>query len=275
MGAPDPPDPPDPEKTIAAQSEANKEAVQASITASQTDQFNPFGSMTYHKTGEVDQYGNPRYEVRTNLNPQQQALLDAMVGNQTSISAHASDLVNNTFGRYGQDFDPNAGGVDSIVNQRMAHQVGYLNPFFEQNTNALDAQLRNQGLEPGTKAYDNALRTLRDNQQQSVQGFLAQIQPQAYQQAVADYNRPMETFANLSRMSSPAGFTPTNTPTFQSNTTDAIGAYNNAFNAQMQAYNAQASQQNALLGGLFGMAGTMMGGPIGGAMGQGIGGLFG
>lgn len=278
MGSPDIPEPPDPKETIAAQSEANKEAVQASITASQTDQFNPFGQMTYHKTGEVDQYGNPRYEVRTALNAQQQGLLDALVGNQGNISNIATQLVNNSFGKYGQAPDLTS-GVDNIVNQRMEHQLGYLNPLFETGNNQLDAQLRNQGLEPGTKAYDNAMRTLRDNQQQSVQSFLAQIQPQAFQQAAYEYNLPMETYANLAKMSAPAGFNPTNTPTFTSPSVDAVGAYNNAFNAQMQAYNAQSSQQNALLGGLFGMAGTMLGGPIGGqmgsALGSSMGGLFG
>ena len=50
-----------------------------------------------------------------------------------------------------------------------------------------------------------------------------------------------------------------NTPQTQVAGTDYQGAVRDNYNAQMQAYNQKVSSQNAMMGGLFGLAGTLGG----------------
>ena len=54
-----------------------------------------------------------------------------------------------------------------------------------------------------------------------------------------------------------------------------LGRYQTAiYGSQAQAAGAQAAARGQMLGGLFGAAGTMLGGPIGGILGQSVGGMF-
>lgn len=68
-------------------------------------------------------------------------------------------------------------------------------------------------------------------------------------------------------------------PTFMTATAgqapNYMGAMNNQYQSGLDAFNAQQAQQQGLMSGLFGLGGTIMGGPMGGAIGSGIGRLFG
>lgn len=56
---------------------------------------------------------------------------------------------------------------------------------------------------------------------------------------------------------------------------DIMGAAGADYKAQMDAYNAKNASKSNMLGGVLGLAGTVLGGPIGGALGSSIGGLMG
>jgi hypothetical protein len=79
-----------------------------------------------------------------------------------------------------------------LTGQMLSKEVSYLNPFFTPQVDQLDAKLRNQGLAPGNPAYDQAMNALRQTQNQTVTGFLATAEPQAFQQALATQITPWQ-----------------------------------------------------------------------------------
>ena len=262
------------------QQEENRRAQAASLTAARTNQITPYGTLTYEDTGQRDEYGNPVYRAVTRFSDDQQRLLDLQELSQRNIGETASDLIANVFSRYATT--PNlTEGVDSLVNQRMEHQLGYVNPFFEPQTTELDNRLRNQGLSPGTPAYDNAMRTLRDNQNQSVLSYLASVQPEAFNQAITEYELPMMTAFKLMQAAQPGSLNLINTPTVNRQSAAVNTAQyspvnmSEALRSATSILNADQANRSNMLSGLFGIAGTVLGGPIGGAIGGGLGGLFG
>jgi hypothetical protein len=238
---------------MAMQNASNQRALQGSITASQVNQITPYGSVTYSNTGQKDKYGNPYRQVSQTLSPDQQAILDALEEGQKSAGATANELIGNTFDRYTQA--PNlTQGTDNIVNDRLQHQLSYLSPFYKTQTEQLDNRLRNQGLVPGTPAYDNAMRSLRDNQQQSVQSYIASIQPQAFQQAIQEWGLPMESAMKLLGITTPGTLNQStiNQPTFTQQPTNTSGIMNDAYKNQVNTWNNQNQFTNSLVSGLFG-----------------------
>lgn len=247
-----------PADVAAAQMDINKAALAGTQAAQQVGQNTPFGNLQYVQTG-VDANGNPQFTAISNLSPQQQSILNNLQSTQTQLGGAAGNLTNASFGMYSDvpDFSETAGTQTRI---NMDRQLAYLTPFFEQQTEQLDNQLRNQGLMPGTEAYDRALRTLRDNQNQSVMSFLNQTQPIAFQQAQAQYNQPLQTIGAILGLTQPASLAQNllNTPKPSLNPADFIGA-NTAYNqAQQQTYQAKLGQYNAMMQGIFSMGSAMM-----------------
>jgi hypothetical protein len=106
----------------------------------------------------------------------------------------AGALANSGYGGAAPNLMNMAGGM---TGQMLGQETSYLQPFFTNQTNQLDTQLRNQGLTPETPAYQQAMMNLQQNQNQSVSGFLAQAAPQAFQMAQQQYQLPMQTAQGL------------------------------------------------------------------------------
>jgi len=272
---PKPPKPAPVSQVVAGQTASNQAALTGTQTAQQTSQVTPFGNLNYIQTG-VDTNGIPQFTAISNLSPEQQAILTNLQNTQTELGGAGTNLANAVFNQYSQPPDfSEAAGTQTRIN--MERQLAYLNPFFEQQTEQLDNQLRNQGLTPGTEAYDRALRTLRDNQNQSVMRFLNETQPTAFNQAREQFNQPLQTLGGIMGLTQPASLTNNliNTPKPSLNAADYIGA-NTAFNqANMERYKAQVAQQNALMQGIFTLGGAAMGVPMIPGMFGGMGGITG
>lgn len=210
----------------------------------------------------VDANGNPQYTAISQLSPEQQAILHRLQQTQTSLGSTGGELADAVSGMYSTPPDfSEAAGTQTRIN--MDRQLEYMQPFMTQQTEQLDNQLRNQGLTPGTAAYDRAMRTLRDNHFQSIAGFLNQTQPIAFQQAKDQFNQPLNTIASIYGLSQPANLQGSfvNTPKPTMGATDFIGA-NTAYNtAQQEAYKAKLAQQSAMLQGIFGIGTSILGMP--------------
>lgn len=263
----------DPTKVIAAQNSANQQAGASSLVGSAIDQSNPYGSIDYSQQG-VDQYGNPIMKVDTKFSPEQQAIYDQITGGKQVAAGASKDLLTNANYGAAPDFSAAEG---SKVSQNLDRYTEYLHPYFTQQTEELDNQLRNQGLDPGTPAYDRAINNMRQSQNQSVSGFLANTQNQAHAQAVQDYNVPVQTAAALQQlgMYSEPGSAAVNTPQANYGATNASGIYANTYDQKMQAYNAKKAKNDALISGIASIGGAVIGGPIGGMIGNSIGNQFG
>lgn len=275
MGGSKPPAPTDPRKVIAAQQDANTQALQQSQSANQVNQSNPTGQQSWQLMG-YDQYGNPQYGMSQQYNPQEQALKNFMTGSQSIGGYQGNTLMNNlsNSGNYDQAFDPTA-AVGNATSGRLGQMVDYLDPYFSKQTDQLDNQMRNQGLVPGMEAYDEEMHRVRDTQNQGIQSMLAQFQPQAFQQAYTEHAAPVDEAMKWSQFGQPAPLGFSSTPQYAQNSANATQAYGNYDQQRMAQYQAQQQQRSGLLQGIGSIGGAILGGPVGAAIGGGISGMFG
>lgn len=258
---------------INAQTGANQTAAQQSQAGSMVGQNNPFGNIKYTQTG-VDQFGNPQYESNINFSPEQQALFDQLQGTKLTAGQAGGDLLASA--NYGQPIDLST-NESSVVSQNLGRWMEYMNPSFDRDSENLDNQLRNQGLVPGTTAYDRAMSQLRMDQNRAKTGALAEMQPEAYRQSVNTYQLPLMTSSMLAQLGAPGDVNASmiQTPQFNMQAANATGAYANQQNAQMEAYKQKQAMYGSMLSGIAGIGGTILGGPLGGAIGSGLGGMMG
>jgi hypothetical protein len=170
------PSPPDPYATAAAQNQQNMQASQYSTAASNANEVNPYGTVSYKAIEQVPVYGQngqitsyaPRYERTTALSPDQQKLLGletqskynmgtAGVEQSAKLREHLNKGMDTSqWQAWGatpgkQDLRQDAGPTDraSIEKQMMES--------YDRNTKgtneAQEASLAARGLSPGGQGY--------------------------------------------------------------------------------------------------------------------------
>lgn len=261
MSSPDPPEVRDPGKVAETQQQYNRQAGIESQAGSMVNQYNPYGSLEYSQTG-TGPGGVPIYSANIKLSPAQQQLLNTLQGNQQTAGNYATNLLGGA--NYGGQTpsDVIGGTTSGLTKDLIGKYVDYLNPFFTQQTDQLDTKLKNQGLQPGTPAYDQAMNAARQSQNQTVTKYTADIQPQAYQQAKDMYLTPLAMASQLMGLSQPGSVNQNlvNAPALNEQPANYIGAVANAQDAEMKAYQAKLQQQQGMMSGLFGTAGNVLGG---------------
>jgi hypothetical protein len=263
LSSPSVPNVPDPNVTAAAQQNLNTQTLTELEQANNVNQVTPTGSLTYAQTG-VGANGVPTYTATQTLSPAEQALLTTMQGTQQMFGSTAGQLLAGA--NYGGSNpsqvigDATSGNTKALLGQ----ETSYLNPQFNEQTSQLDAQLRSQGIFPGSPAYTQQMQNLQLNQNQAVTGFLATAEPQAYQQAVESYGLPASLASSFMGLQAPSGVGLTGTPQESSQPANLEGDVASANQANMAAYNAQLNQQNAMMSGLFGLGSAAISGGSGG-----------
>lgn len=243
------PKPPAPAETAAAQIGVNREAMRDYSTISSVGQETPFGTLNYEIVG-YDANGLPIRRAVSNLSPEQQGLLNTLQGTQGTAGQAGQTLLSNA--NYGEvpDLSMDAG---SRVQANLKNFTDYWNPFFDKQIQDLDNQLRNQGIMPGSTAYQRTMNEAKQTQNQTISGFLAQMQPTAFNQAVTSYGLPFQTASSLAQFGAPSSLPNqfVRVPESQQTKPPDIGNIQAQFNqAQQFGYNAQLAQQQALLGGI-------------------------
>ncbi len=254
MDAPTPAPAPDPAATAAAQSASNKATAVAQYGLNATNQVTPNGSLSYKQIGTWGD-GTPRFEATTSLSPQQQSLYDkgnvtqgnlADIGNQQSakIGALLNTPVNlNT---------ATEGKIDDLGRAR-------LDPQFARESAALETQLINKGIRPGSQAWNDAHTQFGQTKNDAYNQLYLSGRGQGAQEALTERNQPINEISALlsgSQVSQP-GFT--NTPSPGVAPTDVIGAQQQALNQQNVGYQGQLAQNNAMMSGLFGLGSAALG----------------
>lgn len=227
------PDPPDPRATAQAQFGANVDSAIANAFMNNYDETSPFGSVEYDLAGSQwfkDSSGKwqeiPRFNRTVQLTDEQQAILDQQ--NQASynlagLAADQSGFVRNylnepfnpeglpprgqgpnlergptEFGPAGEitksygptDYSADRSRVEDAIMSRY-------NRHFADTESALDQKLRNQGLMPGTEAYDRQFRQMREMQNDAtMQAILTGGQEQS---RLAGLARDRATFENAAQ----------------------------------------------------------------------------
>jgi len=252
-----------PDYRAAAQETAagNLDAARAAAAANRVNQVTPYGNLDYSQNG-VDPYGNPTWTATTSLSDVGQQLLN----NQNQASLGLGSTINSALGRtqemMGQGFNPNLPqvGINAGQNYQDA-AMQRLQPQLQQSREALNNQLANSGIPVGSEAYMRAQMSQGQKENDllaanTTQGFntgLAANQ-QAYNQALTNYNIPLNVLSALRSGSQVQNPTFQNAP--QQATTsgaDILGASQMGYNAQMGDFNAKQAAQQSFNQGLMGL----------------------
>lgn len=246
---------PDPVATANAQSGMNVDTALAQNAVNMTNQVGPWGSTTYSPTGSTSftnsqgqQVNIPQYTQTTTYNPAQQAIFDKTTKAQDNLaglaqdqSAAMADYLKKPFEFNNQDA---ADWSYDLASSRILPQQ-------QQQGEALRAQLINSGLRPGTEAYDREMTRNGQNNSDQLNQLALQGRSQAFGEAVQTRNQPINELSALlssSQVSSPNGGMSA-APQASVGGVDYAGLVNSN-------YQAKVGQSNALMGGLFGLAGA-------------------
>jgi hypothetical protein len=271
IGKDDAPPPPDYTALAQQQNQSNIDMARMGLAANRVNQQTPFGSLSYSQTG-TDAYGNPTYTATQTLSPEQEKLYKQQTGLQSGVLNTAQAGLGNVLNSVMQ------GGVDQSKLAQTGINPGEtysdaimrrLAPQMKMESGQFDAQMSNQGIAPGTEAYQNAKRQFDQAQNDKLtsavvggmQTGLAANQ-QGYNQAQSNLNMPINflnslrtgnnltnpTYANSANMANVPGV-------------DYMGAGQNQYNAQLAQTNANNAASGGFFGGLMNMGASFLGRP--------------
>jgi hypothetical protein len=209
----------------------NLYGAQAATQANRINQNTPYGSLNY--TQGVDQYGNPTWTANQQLSQPLQNLTN------TSLQGLQQSLQNPMYG-----INPGQTYSDAIM-QRLSPQLAQQK---ESNT----AALANQGIVPGTQAYDNAMRTF----QQGQNDLLTSAQIQGMNTGLSAQQLQNQQAANIKSLGAPNYVNPYTQAAVAG--PDYLGAYTTSQAAQIAAQNAQNAKTANLQNGLFGLGSSAL-----------------
>lgn len=174
MGKNNPSPPPAPDYVGAAREQgvANEKAATQSSVISNPNIISPYGNQTVSWSNTGAPGGIPQATVTQTLTPQAQATLEAQQRVQNQFANLGETGLGNAQATLNQSFNPNlpklqtgldTSGIAAMpVNAGMTGQAAImarLQPQIEQQQAAMAQQLANQGITPGSEAYNNAMRT--------------------------------------------------------------------------------------------------------------------
>jgi hypothetical protein len=249
----------------------------ASQAGSQYDQTNPYGSLTYTQTG-TGPNGVPIYSSSDTLSNPEQGLLNTLQGTQKTAGTGAGSLLAGA--NYGAQSPSAVVGnmTTGLTNQVLGSEVNSLEPYFNIQNEQEQAQLAAQGITPtgNPTAYNNAMLPFETGQNATVSNFLANAEPQAFNQAQTEYTTPASLATTLGNFGSPT--TPNaslvNSPALSNTTvapttvtpTNLTQAVSTETDANTQQFQAQQAQYNAMMQGLFGIGSVGLGGLLSGGL---------
>ncbi|MGB7241270.1 MAG: tail fiber domain-containing protein [Sulfitobacter sp.] len=225
------------------------------------DQVNPWGSVNYDQIGNTrfqDSFGNwvevPRYQQTTNFSPEQQAIFDSSQGAQTNManiaqeqSGRVKDALSDPFEFTNQDA---ADWSYDLATSRILPQQ-------ERNEAALRSKMINSGLRPGSAAWDSEMQRMTNANTDQMNQLALNSRGQAFGENLATRNQPMNELNALlsgSQVSNPAAM---------SGATPEVGVGGVDYAGMVQdQYQSQVANSGGLMGGLFGLAGSLGGAAV-------------
>lgn len=253
---PEAPPAPNPQRLMRQQSRLNR-----------INQFTPFGSLTFE--------GPDRTTARLELDPQGQQLVDALRGTAVERAGQIP----------GQAFDPaipsvggtEAGALGPFDQSTQAQQATFqqaqslLEPQFERREERLRQTLANQGLPIGSEAFEGefnrfdrernrafteaALQSVMQGNQRQNQLFQQGLSALGAEQGVRSQNlNELQALTSGQQVpgSQLGGF-------FGPSQVDVTGPAQLQQQGQLAQFNAQNQSRNAMMGGLFGLGGSLLG----------------
>jgi hypothetical protein len=254
MGGNDAPPPPDPAKVAREQTQSNKETAITNAYLNRVDQTSPFGTSTYQVTG-TNPDGTPKFSQSTQFSAPVQGLFDNYMGMTKGMGDIGQQQLAGLRDQYSQPFDLSTETENRVAALRSAR----LEPELARQDDALRTRLTNQGFREGTEGWDRALERQGRMATDSRNQLWLDARQQGANEALIQRQLPLNEF-NAMRTGSQVGMPQfTGVPTSQMANTDVAGITQAGYQNQMAAYNAQNQQNNAFMGGLFGLGSSLIG----------------
>jgi len=260
--APKAPPAPNAANTIAMQTGANAKTAEQLQGANMVDQDSPIGSQTYSIIG-TNPDGSPKYGMTRQYTPEQQALLDQLVGTKGTTGSAASNLADDAYSYLSEvpDFTSVAG---SLTGQGIDRALPYMERMMAPQRAQLDTAMRNQGILPGTPAYQQQMDAMLAQQDLNKGNWMNSFQQQAFGQAKDQYTMPADMIGKLMGFGAPMDLSGSfgQTPTVNFSPPNAQQAVQTEYDANFKNYQQAVARQNMLMNlGLTGVAG-IAGAPI-------------
>ena len=247
----------------------NMYGAQQATATNRINQNTPYSSLNY--TQGVDANGNPTWTANQQLaQPLQSALgnIQGQLAQSTANPFDASQYQSQT----GQGFTGMEGWdkATGLINQRLQPQI-------QQSNDRLTAQLANQGIVPGTEAYNRAMTQqgqktndlmnqaqLAGSQVQNTMQNQSLAQQQAnnvatqqnYVNALQQKNMPLQQLGAFQQATAPGYVNPYSQAAVAG--PDYLGAYTTSNAADIAAANAAAAKTANLQNGLFGLGSSAL-----------------
>jgi hypothetical protein len=209
-----------------AQTLGNLAGAQQAVQANRVNQVTPYGNLNY--TQQTDQYGNPTWTATQSLSPELQNLTSSSISNLTAAQKNPMFGINP-----GEDYS-------SAIMRRLQPQIA-------QSDQSQTAALANQGIVPGTVAYDNAMRTYNASKNDLLTS--AQINGMntglSAQKLLGDQTNQIKSLTTPSFINAPTQAAVSGP--------DYMGALATQTNANIAAQNAALGQATANTAGLYGL----------------------
>lgn len=242
---------PDPTATAAAQTASNKSTAIAQSELNNYNQVTPDGTKTYQQTG-TNADGTPQFTQTVALSAPQQAIYDTNQGTQANLA----NIGKAQSSKIGTLLDTPFSVDQSIADKITALGKTNLDPQWAANDSKQAAALANQGIQPGSQAYDNAMRSYNASKSQAYNNLYLQGDAQAESESLANRNQPINEISALLSGSQVATPTFGSTPQTSVAGTDVAGITQNSYLDQNQQAQQSVAANNAMMGGLFGLAGS-------------------
>jgi hypothetical protein len=229
---------------------ANYQGAQQATAANRVNQSTPYSNLQYQQTG-TDANGNPIWSANQTLNP---TLQSAMSGLQNKLATTAGQGINtNALAQTG--INPGELYSDAIMRR--------LQPQLQQQQASVETRLANQGIMPGSEAYNRAKTQLAQQQNDlltsaQVQGMDVGLKAnqQGFNQQLAQSNLPIQQLGAFNQATQPGYVNPYNQAAVSG--PDYLGAYTTGNAAAIAAQNAANARSAGLQSGLFNLGSSAL-----------------
>lgn len=260
MKSPKAPAPPDPIKTAQAQTGSNIGTAISQQLVNQTDQVTPDGSLTYSQNGTTaftDAFGKthyiPKFTATQTYSPGQQNIYNIGQETETNLaemgrdqSAKIADLLSKPM-----DFSN-----DAIESRLWELGSKRLDPQFARDEAAMRTRLINSGIREGSDAWNSEMSRMDQGRNDARNQLLLGGRGQALQEMYAERSNPINEITALMSGSQVNNPNFTSTPQAGVAGTDYAGMVKNNYDAQVAQQQMKNANNQALMGGLFGLAGS-------------------
>jgi hypothetical protein len=246
--------PPAPDYSGAAQATAagNLQAAKYATAANRINQYTPYGNLTYTQ-GNPGSDTDPQWSQRVDLSPVGQQLLNYQNNASLGLGQQTGRALERVDQTTSQPFNLNS--AQDAVDKAYGNITSRLDDRFSREGAQLDTQLVNQGLRPGTEAYDNAMKNFNYGKNDAYTQASTQAMnfaPQTFQLESSIRNQPLNELNALRTGSQVTNPQFQNVP-MQATTAgpDYLGATQAGSNYNMGLYNAGQAANGGLMSGLF------------------------